>query len=180
MGRPKGSKNKPKKDKLDKILNEFQEELQQKETTTFNSLDKIVKVDDTQPIQEPQKAVEETLTTQTKKEKVVEEESGEKTEEDGFVDVNELEDVNPTPSRSSKKTKQIKQIEICKRCKSPLSETPFRIDTTAVTGMMGYWREHPQFVKLCRKCCLELSELVDNWLGDYPKKFTDFGVREEE
>lgn len=195
MSRPKGSKNKPKsfqpptkakrKQSIDDVLNEFQNEMKNggatktENTTPHQTSTKTLSINrttiqDTPPIQEPQESPE--TSTPLYDNRVIAED-----DENELVSANDLvPPISISSPSSTKKLKQIKPVDLCKRCGDILNESPYRIDTTILTGLPDYHREHPRFVKLCRKCCIELSEQVDNWLGSYPKKFTTFGVKEED
>lgn len=205
MSRPKGSKNKPKpfqpqstktkRKSIDDVLNEFQNEIKNGVTKTENVVENITLLTSTKtqsinrtptqdalPIQEPKESVKAPTTLYNDRivKEDVKDDGVDDSENDGDELVNVDKLVPPISISSTKKIKQTKPVDLCKRCGDILNESPYRIDTIILTGLPDYHREHPRFVKLCRKCCVELSEQVDNWLGNYPKKFTTFGVREDD
>ena len=54
----------------------------------------------------------------------------------------------------------------CERCGSTVMCEPFRVDLNVLTGRADYHRQSPRYVKLCSKCSMELSNLVDKWFID--------------
>lgn len=64
------------------------------------------------------------------------------------------------------KKKKEKEYLKCERCSSPIYCEARKIDTNAITGMADYHRTSVRYVRLCDKCCRELSEIVDKWLSD--------------
>ena len=54
----------------------------------------------------------------------------------------------------------------CERCGSTVMCEPFRADLNVLTGRADYHRQSPRYVKLCSKCSMELSNLVDKWFID--------------
>lgn len=70
--------------------------------------------------------------------------------------------------------KQLDKLKECKKCHGKILADPYRIDTNLIAGLVSTHREHPRYVDLCAKCAKELSDVVDNWLGeDYPTKWED-------
>ena len=64
------------------------------------------------------------------------------------------------------KKKKEKEYLKCERCSSPIYCEARKIDTNAITGMADYHRTSVRYVRLCDKCCRELSGIVDKWLSD--------------
>ena len=54
----------------------------------------------------------------------------------------------------------------CERCGTVVKCEPFRADLNVLTGRADYHRQSPRYVKLCSKCSIELSNLVDKWFID--------------
>ena len=141
MGRPKGSKNKPKIDKIDKVkpvedntLSHWNESIQK-----LNQMKE--KGDWTQ---EPSPSTEEQLTS---------------TEEQIEP---ELESKEPKKGRKASTDK----YNHCERCGAVVKCEPFRADLNVLTGRADYHRQSPRYIKLCSKCSMELSNLVDKWFID--------------
>lgn len=51
----------------------------------------------------------------------------------------------------------------CKRCGATVEYYLNTIDTNILTHVADYHRRSPKIFDLCRGCCKELSEVVDNW-----------------
>ena len=64
------------------------------------------------------------------------------------------------------KKKKEKEYLKCERCGSPIYCEARKIDTNVITGMADYHRTSARYVRLCDKCCRELSGIVDKWLSD--------------
>ena len=54
----------------------------------------------------------------------------------------------------------------CERCGAVVKCEPFRADLNVLTGRADYHRQSPRYIKLCSKCSMELSNLVDKWFID--------------
>lgn len=54
----------------------------------------------------------------------------------------------------------------CERCGATIMCEPFRADLNVLTGRADYHRQAPRYIKLCSKCSMELSNLVDKWFID--------------
>ena len=54
----------------------------------------------------------------------------------------------------------------CERCGATVMCEPFRAELNVLTGRADYHRQSPRYVKLCSKCSMELSNLVDKWFVD--------------
>ena len=52
----------------------------------------------------------------------------------------------------------------CERCGVEIDSEPYKVDTNMLTGRADYFRESTRYVKLCGKCSMELSKIVDNFL----------------
>ena len=66
------------------------------------------------------------------------------------------------PKISKKKTFPSKPK--CERCGVEIDSEPYKVDTNVLTGRADYFRESTRYVKLCGKCSMELSKIVDNFL----------------
>ena len=132
MPRPKGSKNKPKIDKIKPV----------EDSTLFHWDETIQKLND---MKEEGDLAKEPETTST--------------------------EVQPEPEPESKEFKKGRKpatdkYNHCERCGSTVMCEPFRADLNALTGRADYHRQSPRYVKLCSKCSMELSNLVDKWFID--------------
>ena len=100
-----------------------------------------------------------------------------------LVDMKEQEDWTQEPNQESETTstevqpepEQIKtkgrkpaadKYNHCERCGAVVKCEPFRADLNVLTGRADYHRQSPRYIKLCSKCSMELSNLVDNWFID--------------
>ena len=138
MGRPKGSKNKPKIDKVKSM----------EDDTLFHWNESIQKLNQ---MKEKGDWTEETSPST--------EESSPSTEEQIEP---ELE------SKESKKGRKptTDKYNRCERCGAVVKCEPFRADLNVLTGRADYHRQSPRYIKLCSKCSMELSNLVDKWFID--------------
>ena len=79
-------------------------------------------------------------------------------------------EVQPEPEPEPIKTKGRKpatdKYNHCERCDAVVKCEPFRADLNVLTGRADYHRQSPRYVKLCSKCSIELSNLVDKWFID--------------
>ena len=129
MGRTKGSKNKPKTDKVKPV----------EDKTIFHWNETIQKLNN---MKEEGDGAKEPETTST--------------------------EVQPEPELI--KTKGRKPVadkyNHCERCGATVMCEPFRADLNVLTGRADYHRYSPRYVKLCSKCSMELSNLVDKWFID--------------
>ena len=131
MGRPKGSKNKPKINKVKPV----------EDNTLFHWNETIQKLN------------------QMKEKGDWTEETSPSTEE------------QPEPELESKKSKKGRKpttdkYNHCERCGAVVKCEPFRADLNVLTGRADYHRQSPRYIKLCSKCSMELSNLVDKWFID--------------
>ena len=131
MPRPKGSKNKPKIDKVKPV----------EDNTLFHWNETIQKLNE---MKEKEDWTEEIpLSTEAQSE--------------------------PEPeSKESKKGRKstIDKYNHCERCSAVVKCEPFRADLNVLTGRADYHRQSPRYIKLCSKCSMELSNLVDKWFID--------------
>lgn len=77
----------------------------------------------------------------------------------------------PEPEPESKEPKKGRKSTTdkynhCERCGTTVMCEPFRADLNVLTGRADYHRQSPRYVKLCSKCSMELSNLVDKWFID--------------
>ena len=75
---------------------------------------------------------------------------------------NEKTETEEQPKTSKKKTSPSKPK--CERCGAEIDSEPYKVDTNMLTGRADYFRESTRYVKLCGKCSMELSKIVDNFL----------------
>ena len=138
MPRPKGSKNKPKIDKVKPVEN----------NTLFHWNETIQKLNQMKEkgdwTQEPSPSTEEQPPST---EKQIEP---------------ELESKEPKKGRKPATDK----YNHCERCGTVVKCEPFRADLNVLTGRADYHRQSPRYIKLCSKCSMELSNLVDKWFID--------------
>ena len=132
MPRPKGSKNKPKINKVKPVEND----------TLFHWNETIQKLND---MKEEGDCAKEPETTST--------------------------EAQPEPEPESKESKKgrkstTEKYNHCERCGSVVKCEPFRADLNVLTGRADYHRQSPRYIKLCSKCSMELSNLVDKWFID--------------
>lgn len=71
-------------------------------------------------------------------------------------------EIEEQPKASKKKTSPSKPK--CERCGVEIDSEPYKVDTNVLTGRADYFRESTRYVKLCGKCSMELSKIVDNFL----------------
>lgn len=74
--------------------------------------------------------------------------------------------IDTTEEKVDTKKKKEKDYLKCERCASPIHCEARKIDTNMITGMADYHRTSVRYVRLCDKCCRELSGIVDKWLSD--------------
>lgn len=77
----------------------------------------------------------------------------------------------PEPKPESKEPKKGRKpatdkYNHCERCGATVMCEPFRADLNVLTGRADYHRQSPRYIKLCSKCSMELSNLVDKWFID--------------
>ena len=138
MGRRPGSKNKPKIDKVKPV----------EDNTLFHWNETIQKLNQ---MKEKGDWTEETSHST--------EEPSPSTEEQP-----ELEPESKEPKKGRKSTTD--KYNHCERCGAVVKCEPFRADLNVLTGRADYHRQSPRYIKLCSKCSMELSNLVDKWFID--------------
>lgn len=89
---------------------------------------------------------------------------------------NEETEAKEQPKSSKKKTSPSKPK--CERCGVEIDSEPYKVDTNVLTGRADYFRESTRYVKLCGKCSMELSKIVDNFLlsGEYSEGIKKFPI----
>ena len=139
MGRRPGSKNKPKIDKIDKVK-------PVEDNTLFHWNETIQKLNQ---MKEKGDWAKEPETTSTE------------------VQPEPEPELEPESKESKKGRKPATdKYNHCERCGSTVMCEPFRVDLNVLTGRADYHRQSPRYVKLCSKCSMELSNLVDKWFID--------------
>lgn len=78
----------------------------------------------------------------------------------------ENQEIQENQGNQENKKKKEKEYLKCERCGSPIYCEARKIDTNVITGMADYHRTSVRYVRLCDKCCRELSGIVDKWLSD--------------
>ena len=141
MGRPKGSKNKPKINKVKPV----------EDNTLFHWNETIQKLNQMKEkgdwTQEPLPSTEEQpLSTEKQTE-------------------SEPESKKSKESKKGRKPTTDKYNH-CERCGAVVKCETFRADLNVLTGRADYHRQSPRYIKLCSKCSMELSNLVDKWFID--------------
>ena len=131
MGRPKGSKNKSKNDKVKPV----------EDNTLFHWNETIQKLNEM------------------------------KEKEDWTEEIPLSTEEQPKPEPESKESKKGRKstsdkYNHCERCGAVVKCEPFRADLNVLTGRADYHRQSPRYIKLCSKCSMELSNLVDKWFID--------------
>ena len=151
MGRRPGSKNKPKINKVkpveDNTLFHWNE--------TIQKLVNMKEKEDWTQIQNP------VFIDSVPKELCIDTES--------TISPSTEEQSEPEPeSKESKKGRKAStdKYNHCERCGAVVKCEPFRADLNVLTGRADYHRQSPRYIKLCSKCSMELSNLVDKWFID--------------
>ena len=147
MGRPKGSKNKPKIDKIKPV----------EDSTLFHWNETIQKL--TNMKEEGDWTQGPIFIDSVPKELCIDTESTTSTEVQP-----ELEPESKEPKKGHKPT--IDKYNHCERCGAVVKCEPFKADLNVLTGRADYHRQSPRYVKLCSKCSMELNNLVDKWFID--------------
>ena len=149
MGRRPGSKNKPKIDKIkpveDSTLFHWNE--------TIQKLTNMKKEGDWTQTQNP------VFIDTVPKELCIDTEST----------ISPSIEVQPEPeSKEPKKGHKptIDKYNHCERCGATVMHEPWKADLNVLTGRADYHRQSPRYIKLCSKCSMELSNLVDKWFID--------------
>lgn len=76
---------------------------------------------------------------------------------------NEVTTESKTESKTTKKETSPSKPK-CERCGVEIDSEPYKVDTNVLTGRADYFRESTRYIKLCGKCSMELSKIVDNYL----------------
>ena len=76
----------------------------------------------------------------------------------------EVQPESKEPKKGHKPT--IDKYNHCERCGAVVKCEPFKADLNVLTGRADYHRQSPRYIKLCSKCSMELSNLVDKWFID--------------
>ena len=147
MGRPKGSKNKPKINKVKPV----------EDSTLFHWNETIQKLNNMK--EEGDWTQGPIFIDSVPKELCIDTESTTSTEVQP-----ELEPESKEPKKGRKPT--IDKYNHCERCGAVVKCEPFKADLNVLTGRADYHRQSPRYVKLCSKCSMELSNLVDKWFID--------------
>ena len=129
MPRPKGSKNKPKINKVKPV----------EDNTIFHWNETIQKLNQM------------------------------KEKEDWTEEIPPSTEAQPEPeSKEPKKGRKptTDKYNHCEHCGAVVKCEPFRADLNVLTGRADYHRQSPRYIKLCSKCSMELSNLVDKWFID--------------
>lgn len=129
MGRTKGSKNKPKINKVKPV----------EDKTLFHWNETIQKLNQMK-------------------------EKGDWTQEPNIENEPEPDSTEVQSKKGRKPTSD--KYNHCERCGAVVKCEPFRADLNVLTGRADYHRQSPRYVKLCSKCSMELSNLVDKWFID--------------
>ena len=87
----------------------------------------------------------------------------EKPEIEALNTIQDLPNKVATESKTSKKKTSSSKPK-CERCGVEIDSEPYKVDTNMLTGRADYFRESTRYVKLCGKCSMELSKIVDNFL----------------
>ena len=92
-----------------------------------------------------------------------------KEKEDWTEEIPPSTEAQPEPeSKEPKKGRKAStdKYNYCERCGAVVKCEPFRADLNVFTGRADYHRQSPRYIKLCSKCSMELSNLVDKWFID--------------
>lgn len=148
MGRRPGSKNKPKTDKIKPV----------EDNTLFHWNETIQKLNDMK--EEGDCTQGPIFIDSVPKELCIDTESTTSTE------VQPEPEPEPEPIKNKGRKPTIDKYNHCERCGATVMCEPFRADLNVLTGRADYHRQSPRYVKLCSKCSMELSNLVDKWFID--------------
>lgn len=149
MGRPKGSKNKPKTDKIKPV----------EDSTLFHWNETIQKLNNMKEEGDWTQTQNPVFIDTVPKELCIDTESTTSTEVQP-----ELEPEFKEPQKGRKPTTD--KYNHCERCGAVVKCEPFKADLNVLTGRADYHRQSPRYVKLCSKCSMELNNLVDKWFID--------------
>ena len=149
MGRRPGSKNKPKINKVKPV----------EDSTLFHWNETIQKLNQMKEQGDWTQTQNPVFIDSVPRELCIDTESTTSTE------------VQPEPELESKEPKKGRKpatdkYNHCERCGAVVKCEPFRADLNVLTGRADYHRQSPRYIKLCSKCSMELSNLVDKWFID--------------
>ena len=156
MPRPKGSKNKPKIDKIDKVK-------PVEDNTLFHWNETIQKLNQMKEKGDWTQTQNPVFIDTVPKELCIDTEST----ISPSIEVQpepEFEPESKEPKKGRKST--VDKYNHCERCGAVVKCEPFRADLNVLTGRADYHRQSPRYIKLCSKCSMELSNLVDKWFID--------------
>lgn len=169
MGRPKGSKNKPKfimayGDKNKGTINSNPKKnlkrgykIEDADVEKVESVEKVGTIEKVEPT--PTKSTEPTEPIVDEIKEVVNNSTGlQSTPKESAIPLKELKD------KINLITKPNKNYLKCERCSKEIYCEPRRIDTNILTGMADFHRSTPRYIKLCDDCCRELNKIVNDWL----------------
>lgn len=96
----------------------------------------------------------------------------ESTPDEQKPEIEALNTIQDLPNEGTKTEEQPKTLKKktspskpkCERCGVEIDSEPYKVDTNVLTGRADYFRESTRYVKLCGKCSMELSKIVDNFL----------------
>lgn len=168
MGRPKGSKNKPKTftEGISAPVQPIQETpkkrgRKKKEPEVIIGVDLASGPDMSAHVAPPIKDKEEPEEA-PKEDKITSKNTSESIPE---TKPNKDTSDSKTASRTKKNNKV--SYPLCDCCKQEIYCQPHRIDTNILTAQIAdYFRETPRWVQLCGECAKKLSNVVDNWLRE--------------
>ena len=149
MGRPKGSKNKPKINKVKPV----------EDNTLFHWNETIQKLNNMKEEGDWTQTQNPVFIDTVPKELCIDTESTTSIEEQP-----EPESESKEPKKGRKPTTD--KYNHCERCGAVVKCEPFKADLNVLTGRADYHRQSPRYIKLCSKCSMELSNLVDKWFID--------------
>ena len=72
----------------------------------------------------------------------------------------------PEPIKNKGRKPTTDKYSHCERCGATVMHEPWKADLNVLTGRADYHRQSPRYIKLCSKCSMELSNLVDKWFID--------------
>ena len=173
MGRPKGSKNKPKPEKPRFTLSDEPVETPVEVKPKRHRRTKAEMAEYRASLEAQKKAEQEAKQEETEIDQETISDTPTEIEIDQAVvsntptDTEIKEEVTPTSKRITRQKKQT-NYPLCDCCQEEIYSSPHRIDTNVITAQVAdYHRESPRWVNLCSKCALGLSATVDNWLQEH-------------
>ena len=148
MGRRPGSKNKPKIDKIKPV----------EDSTLFHWNETIQKLNNMKEEGDWTQTQNPVFIDTVPKELCIDTESTISPSIEG----------RPEPELDPKKGRKptTDKYNHCERCGAVVMHEPWKADLNVLTGRADYHRQSPRYVKLCGKCSMELSNLVDKWFID--------------